>query len=345
MIIGGIFLLSNIYEPLDKIAKNTEPLDINNINILWWSFFIAIFSLIAGIIAAWYSYKGYKFQRISAKHLETLVPGHMSYYEIVGSLLNNILDIESLFFGHKDYNKYPVKIFLATSKLPYELIHLEKYEKDKACYDEAFKLSIAWQNYNNMIDLLVEYTEKRKGKKKVLSFAQFLIDLTKTEIVLVQKFESFLFKKGHIAEKTATDEKISWYLFNRFLETIKTLSLIEIKDFDVTRSNLTKKTKNSYIYSIYLPNNFDISNYLEAEHKNRLSDVGGEYSSFYSYDPKNMIDSIKKGEYNMIGNYIVMPKNKCFSEIDFSDFKSCYYNYIEPLILGYKRYEFSIFLE
>lgn len=345
MVTGVLLLQSDIYEPLNKIVENTEPLDISNINLLWWSFFIAIFSLIAGTIAAWYSYRGYKFQRISAKHLETLVPGHMSYYEIVGSLLNNILDIESLFFGQKGYNKYPVKIFLATSKLPYDLIHLEKYEKDKVCYDEAFKLSIAWQNYNNMIDLLVEYTEKQKDKKKVLSLAQFIIDLTKTEIVLVQKFESFLFEKGHITEKTATDERISWYLFNRFLETIRTLSVVGVKDIDVTRANLTKNTKSNYIYSVYLPNNFDISTYLQAEHKNRLSDVGGEYSSFYSYEPEEMIESIKNGEYNMLGNFIVMPKNQTFADVDFSDFKTCYYNYIEPLILGYKRYEFSIFLE
>lgn len=340
-----LLLQEDLFTPLNRIVENTEPLDIQNINLLWWSFFIAIFSLLAGTIAAWYSYKGYKFQRISAMHLEALVPGHMSYYEVVGTLLDNILYIESIYFGKQSYKTYPIKLAFSTSKMPSDLIHLENYEKDKACYDEAFKLYIAWQNYNNIIDLLIEYSETLNDIEKVTSLAQFVIDLTKTEIFIVQKFEKYLFENKYIIEKTATNEKISWYLFDRFLESINTISNNKIENMDTSRTNLTKETKHQYIYNSYIPNNFNIDLYLINEHANRLSDLGDDYSSFYDFEPSDMLKSIKEGKFNFLGEMITLPKGESIADIDFSDFKSCYYNYIEPILIGYKRQEFSNFLK
>ena len=328
---------------LDKIADNTKPLEINDINLLWWSFGIAVFSLVVGSIAAWYSFRGYKYQKISAKHLETLVPGHMSYYEIIGSLISNIFHIESIYFGNNSYKKYPVKMVLSSSKLPFELIHLEKYEKNKKCYDEAFKLNLSWQNYNTCIDLLIDYSENNKEKKKVLSLAQYIIDLTKAEIIVVQKFEAFLFEQNYIIEKTATNNRVACYIMNRFLETIHTIHNQTITEMDTSRNNLNQETRQSYIFSPYLPTVFSIESYLEMEHNNRLIDLGNEYSAFYYYKPDEIIKDIKKGEFDNLGQYIKMPSGLSFADINYLDFKSTYYNYIEPIIIGYKRFELSNF--
>lgn len=340
-----MLIFTDIYDLLNKIIENTEPIKISNINLLWWSFWIAFSSLIVGGIAALFSYLGYKFQKKSAQHLEVLLPGHMSFYEVVGALLNNILSIESCYFGEKKYDKYPIKIIFASAKLPEDLFCLEKYEKDSVCYDEAFKLKLSWQNYNSMLEQLVDYTINSKKPKEILTLAQFLIDLTKTEITLVQKFDFLLYKKGMIKERTATNEKNAQYLINRFLESVKMMSIIDIEDVDTRRNNLTKASKINYIRSTYLPLNFNIESYIESEQRNRLSDLGEEYSKFFSFDPKEMITSIKKGEYNTLGRYLMLPQGATLGNMDFSDFQSCYFNYIEPILLGYKRYEYSSFLK
>lgn len=342
----SIPLIEELYRTIEDIAHNTEPVLIYGINIRHlasWSFLIAICSLVVGGIAAWYSYKGYKFQKISADHLESLVPGQMSYYEVVGNLLSNIISVEAIYFGKQSYKSFPVKLILSIAKLPDDLIQLEKYEKKQNCFDEAFKLKISWQNYNNFIDSLIEYSAKNENKK-ALRIAQFIIDLSKSEIRKIQTFENTLLLNKYLMSKTTSNEKISYYLMNRFFEYIKNLECLEIKKMDCSRSNLSKHTKTQYTFTPYLPNIFNMEKYLEEDHKNRLSGVGEEYDALLSYNPETIIASIKRGELDYLGNYLILPSNVKFSDIDYRDFKSAYFNYIEPILIGFKRKEYLSFL-
>ena len=144
--------------------------------------------------------------------------------------------------------------------------------------------------------------------------------------------------------KTTSNEKISYYLMNRFLEYIHNLEYLEIKEMDCTRSNLNKNTKKQYTFSPYLPHTFDIEKYLAEDHKNRLSEVSEEYETLLSYNPETIISSIKRGEMDYLGNNLILPQNTKFSDIDYRDFKSAYFNYIEPILIGFKREEYSSFL-
>ena len=164
-ILNDSIINDNVFSPVSKIAENTEPLNFISLNLSWWSFFIAIASLFIGSFAARYSYQGYKFQRISADRLEKLIPGQISYYEVACSLINNILDIEAIFFGKKSYKSYPVELILSLSKLPDDLITLEKFEKKKLCYEEAFKIKVLWRNYNTILDHFLKNFKSYKIEK------------------------------------------------------------------------------------------------------------------------------------------------------------------------------------
>lgn len=339
--------IDSIYKALEEIEKNTEPLLVRSIDISYltsWSFVIAIFSLIAGVIAAYYSYKGYKFQKISADHLESLVPGQMSYYEIAGNLINNIISIEAIYFGMQNYKSFPIKLILSIAKMPEELIQLDKYEKNQICFDEAFKLKISWQNYNNFIDALIDYSAKSDTKKAKI-VAQFLVNLSKIEITKIQTFETMLFSQRYLTKKTATNESISFFIMNRFFEYLHNIQILQIREFDTKRSNLNKETRDQYTYSPYLPNVFNLESYLGEKHKNRLSDVGDDYASLLKYDPIQIVESIKMGEFDFLGDHLVLPTNYTFKDINFYDFKSCFYNFIEPILIAYKRKEYSSFLK
>lgn len=306
-----------ISKGIKQISENTEPLFVYSIDISHlasWSFAIAIFSLIAGVIAAYYSYRGYKFQKISADHLESLVPGQMSYYEIVGSLINNILSIEAIFFGNNSYKTYPVKLILAIAKLPEELIQLDKYEKNQTCYDEAFKLKISWQNYNYFLDSLLEMSSK-DNNRAVSNIAQYIITLSKMEIIKIQTFEGILHTQQYLQKRTASNERIATYILNRFFECLNLIQLLEIRELDTKRNNLNNNTKEQYIYSPYLPTVFNIEKYMGEKHENRLSDVGLEYESMMNYDPQSIFESINKGDYNFLSDSLVLPKNQSFQNM------------------------------
>ena len=337
----------DIYKSIEEIERNTEPLLVRSIDISHlasWSFAIAIFSLIAGVIAAYYSYRGYKFQRISADHLESLVPGQMSYYEIAGCLINNILSIEAIYFGNKSYKSFPTKLILSIAKLPDELIQLDKYEKNQVCFDEAFKLKISWQNYNNFIDSLIDFSIKCDDKR-AQNIAQFMINLSKTEISKIQSFEHVLLNQKYLKKVSASPDNIASYTLNRFFEVLHLLKVLNYQDLDTKRSNLKKETRDQYTYSPYFPNIFNFDNYLEGYHKNRLSDVSSEYESLMAYDSQTITKAIRNGEYDYLGGCIVLPKDYKFKDIDFVNFKSCYYNFIEPILVGHKRKEYSSFLD
>lgn len=329
------------FDILRQIEENTKPFLIQNIKapqLALWSLVIALASLIVGVFAAYYSRNGYKYQKKATNQLESLIPGQISYYGIVASLIKNIITIEAVYFGKNNHKLYPIKLILSMAKLPDDLLKLEKYEKNQTCFEDAYTLKISWQNYNDCIDNLMDYSYKEDDAKTKL-WAQNILDLSKAQICRIQRFEETLIAQHYIAKQTTSNESISFYIMDRFLES---LNLYQNNDnLDTSRSNLNKDTVNLYIMlSPYITNTFNMDEYLSIEHKNSLEDVGDIYASMLKFDPKQVMQSIKDGDFDSLGNYMVLPEKCHFKDMDFSDFKNCYYNYIEPILIAYKRKTF-----
>lgn len=334
----------DFFTPIYKIAENTEPINLVNWDLAWWSFHIAIFSLIAGIIAAIYSYRGYKFQRISAERLEKLIPGQISYYEVICCLINNILDLEAIFFGKSSFKEYPTKLILSISSLPEDLIDLNKYEKNKQCYEEAFKLKIAWRNYNVLINNLIQNISIYEAKE-IDAYVNYFISLSKSYIILIQKFERILVKHSYLEFVTSTNERIAFFILDRFIESVSELQDLKEYKLDTRRTNLGDHGSHWYDFTPYLPNLISTKDYLKSEHSSRLKIFNSEKlvddTKFYA----DILNAIKDGDFDFLGDSLILPSNITFSSLDITHFKNTYYNFIEPIIIGHKRYEYSVFLK
>ena len=336
---------SDLYTPISKIAENTEPLNLITWNLSWWSFLIAILSLIAGVIAAIYSYKGYIFQRLSADRLEKLIPGQISYFEVACCLVNIIFDLEALFFGTSSYKTYPVKLILLVSKLPDDLIVLEKYEKNKTCYDEAFRLKLAWRDYNVFLDNFIKEIDNF-NEKEISSYAENLMNISKSMILQIQKFEDLLSDNGILKSKHSTNERIAYFILDRFFEFVSDINSFGLNHLDTKRTNITKKSSANYLRCPYIPNLINFDTYLNSYHFIRLNMIRREEN--IANDRMGIHETyndIKTGKYNRLGDFIILPPNHTFASIEIHEFKNAYFNYIEPIILGYKRYEYSHFLK
>lgn len=332
---------SKLAEPIDQIRDNTNPLQILGGNLDWFNFGIAILALAAGIAAAVYSWKCYKFQKLSVDKLDQLVPGQMSFYCIAGNLLNTIEAIESVFFGKKPYREYPLKLILSMSTLPDDFIELQKYEKKKKCYDAAVELKMAWRNYNTFIDTLIESAVNSDDNDKVLEYANFMIDYTKTQIILIQKVEKTLIEGNYLHEPSASNEQLAYYYQDVFFEYIQIIKAYEIEELDISRKNFTHKTVNKYTKSEYLPEELDFTKYLSHLHYNRRSAVEDSSSNYTNLNISEIYEQIKNGEYDIINRYY---RHGSITDIDPTKFKETFYNYMEPIIIGYKRWEYSQFV-
>ena len=342
--VASIFPQNDLYTPISKIAENTEPIHFANWDITWWSFSVAILSLIVGIIAAIYSYRGYKFQKLSTEKLDKLIPGQISYYEVICCLINNIFDIESIFFGSSSYTHYPTKLVLSLSKLPEDLINLDKYERNRICFEEALKLKIAWRNYNIVIDELIANI-KTYSNSEVISYSNYLISLSKSYITLIQNFESILVQYSLLGGALTSNNRIAFFILDRFFEYLSTLDTFGIDSIDTKRSNLKKECEDSYIRAPYLPNLLDFDEYLNSSHSFRLKIFHKKTTPTLEREEISAIyNSIKSGKYDKYTNCIILPPSKKFSSLDPHRFKNAYFNYIEPIIIGYKRSEYDSLL-
>ena len=332
-----------LLKPMEEVVENTKPQYIFDFdsNIAYIGFFISLLALIAGCIAAYYSWKGYVYQRVSAEKLEKLVPGQISLYGIAGSLLNTILDIEAIYFGLQNYKSYPLKLILSTASLPDDFIDLNKYEKNKRCYDAAVEIKTSWRNYNVFLNTLIESSLKTKSKSEdVLFFAKYLIEYTKSQIVFIQKFENILFEEKYLQETTASKEKIAYYLLELFFEYIQIIKNTGIDKIDTSRSNFNEDNIPQYTECLYMPKIIDLERYLSSKHYNRLSGVNEELADYTDFDIKTIYEHLKNGEFECVD--LLYKREKHLANMDLANFKPTYFTYIEPILLGYKRFEYSL---
>lgn len=332
-----------LLKPMEEVVENTRPQYIFDFdsNIAYIGFFISLLALIAGCIAAYYSWKGYVYQRQSAEKLEKLVPGQISFYGIAGSLLNTILDLEAIYFGLKNFQFYPLKLILSTAALPDDFIDLSKYEKNKRCYDAAVEIKTSWRNYNIFINSLIESSLNTNSKLEDVSyFANYLIEYSKSQIVFIQKFENILAEEHYLGETTASKEKITYYLLELFFEYIQMINSLDITEIDTSRTNLTDDTVAQYTECYYMPETIDLDNYLSSKHYNRLSGINEEIANYTDYNIKSIYEKLKNGEFDNIDS--LYKRKKHLADIDLTNFKRSYFTYIEPILLGYKRFEYSL---
>lgn len=328
---------SSIKSILEEISSNTHPLEFIYGNLGYWSFGVAIFSSIIAIISVRIAYLAYHYQKKASEYLGKIVPGQMIFDEIVCNLQTTYLNIEAIFFGDKTYKEYPVPLIFSSAKLPEDIIVLAHYENTKQCYDEALKLKMAWREYNVYVEKLIDYSSN-SDVQIVLNFAKIMLSLTKNQILSLNKFNKILREEHLIKDTVGTDQKLAWFLINRFFEYIQLID--ESVDLDTKRGNITKKTKDMHLLNSLIPQTVDFKDYLKSNPYFCL--VEDETNDSYTNDLKteNIIKDIRKGEYDFLGNYLYR-ELESISKIEISNnFHEIYFSYMEPIILGYLRYEY-----
>lgn len=328
-----------IAEPITQIRDNTQPLYFIGGNLEWFSFAIAAIALIVGIIAALYSFKCYKYQKISVDKLEKLVPGQMSFYNMATGLVDTINNIEAVFFGKESFRNYPIELIFSESVLPDDLIDLQRYEKNKKCYDVAVVLKMEWRKYNAFYNNLVKQSIHCDNPDEVLSFASCMIDYSKTQISIIQKVESVLIEEHFLDTPSASKEQLASFCMEQFFEHIQIINTLKIDDLDTSRTNLTIDSYKQYTDSKFFAKNVDFEKFLKQPHHNRLSVIDDDDPDYTSTDLNMVYNQIRNGEYNFINRYY---NSIIISDLNPSlNFKATYYNYMEPIILGGIRREFS----
>lgn len=327
-----------IAEPITQIRDNTEPLYFIGGNLEWFSFAIAAIALIVGIIAALYSFKCYKYQKLSVDKLEKLVPGQMSFYHMATGLVDTINNIEAVFFGKESFRNYATDLIFTGSVLPDDLIDLQKYEKNKKCYDIAVFLKMEWRKYNAFYNNLVKLSIHCDDPDEVLSFAGCMIDYSKTQIAIIQKAENILIEEHFLDTPSASKEQLASFCMEQFFEHIQIINTLKIDDLDTSRTNLTIDSYKQYTDSKFFAKNVDFEKFLNQTHHTRLTVIDENDPSYTSTDLNMVYKQIKKGEYDFVNRYY---KSILISDMDPSNFKPTYYNYMEPIILGVIRREFS----
>ncbi|MDE5786786.1 MAG: hypothetical protein K2H98_09660, partial [Duncaniella sp.] len=212
-------------------------------------------------------------------------------------------------------------------------------------YEEAFRIKIAWRNYNLFIDNLVNNI-KEYDDNEIRAYAQYLITLSKSQIRLIQKFELTLHRNQFLENVSSTDEHISHYLLDRFFESLNDISSIPSMTINCIRLNYTQQSKDVYTAGSYIPNIIDFDNYLRSYHSTRLEYLSSneEIRDADSDDILCFYNNLKNRDYDYLSCYYGFPEGKKFSSMKFHYFKYEYYVFIEPVILSLKRFEYSTIL-
>ena len=195
-----------------------------------------------------------------------------------------------------------------------------------------------WRNYNAFISNLAKLAVYGDNPSEVFSFASFMINFSKKQIAIIQKVEKALIEEGFIDTPTVSKEQIASYCMEQFFEHIQIVNSLKIDTLDSSRTNVTQDTVCQYMNSTYFPKNIDFQKFLNQTHHNRLTVIDEDDPDYTSTDLTKVFDQIRNGEYDFVNRYY---KSILISNMDPSNFKATYYNYMEPIILGCKRWEFS----
>lgn len=168
-------LLNNLGKDVKEVVRNTSDYEIFDlIPSAGPTFWIAFLGLCFSILATWFGYRGYHYQKLTSVNT-----GHVSieiqkseFRDIIRHLYRNL--ICTLAFsktieehksgdpeGHKDATKpiylYPSEEHLLKLKLLPEDVHLEKFHDNEVVYNKMHNFKLLVRNYHIEIDLTIEH--------------------------------------------------------------------------------------------------------------------------------------------------------------------------------------------
>lgn len=178
--------LNDIKDTLAQVSQNTTPktgieqmLAVVDGRMSLLALAISLMALIAGVFAAWYAYRGYFYQKKSAKSLQEANSRHPSLWPLTKKIYDNFAPLTLLFEKDKErktyynddddkkkeyyfYNRYQYRLLLSSMKLPTGPTRPEKYEIYSVAdiYDKASEMNEMVFEYNNLLFRAEEVMEE-----------------------------------------------------------------------------------------------------------------------------------------------------------------------------------------
>lgn len=153
-----------IRDTLTKIAENTTPQKVMiDTDVDVGNFFIAFISLVVSIISAWFGFLAYHFSKKTADNVVRMTADNQiaQFDDLTRHLYRNLvctLAMKQILEQTKNHTSYPSEEhFLKLRMLPEDVIHLEKYNNDKAVYMKMHELKLLLRNYDTEIDVYLEH--------------------------------------------------------------------------------------------------------------------------------------------------------------------------------------------
>lgn len=207
--------IETIKDTLASVSQHTEP-----VNFLWADSnisngTIALIAAITGIVAAIFAFLGYKYQKISAKELKSIVPKRIPLLPLIKKLYDNYCIIQLVYDGSillpsetesndasedfvdYEYQHIPWKSILTSAMLPESLLDISKYEKydDNNIYISAVEMRLRWQEYNEYLQIAIDEIDSGNIND---STRIKLTDLTESTSLYLMEFDDMICKAEEI---------------------------------------------------------------------------------------------------------------------------------------------------
>lgn len=249
--------IATIKDTLASVSQHTMPKEFLGLESTISNSWIALLAFAVGCIAAFYGYRGFKYQKIASEELKKIVPKRIPLLPFLKKLYDNTIIIRLVYdYTFKlpsevdessksnkkdyDYNYLPWENLLTSAMLPEALFDLSKYEKydNPDIYIYAVEMKLRWQEYNHELKIAIEEIKLDKIHKHrcdqlislTESIARHIMELDD----MVCKAELAQFNIPYVHNKLEKDLKE--ILLCNFLTTIK-----EHFSFGSFRDNLTHR--------------------------------------------------------------------------------------------------------
>ena len=207
--------IETIKDTLASVSQHTEP-----VNFLWADSNISngtigLIAAITGIIAAIFAFLGYKYQKISANELKSIVPKRIPLLPLLKKLYDNSCIIRLVYDSsillpsetinndasedaiEYEYQHLPWKSILTSMMLPESLLDISKYEKydDNNIYISAVEMRLRWQEYNEYLQIAID--ELSSGNWNANTRTK-LIDLTESISLYLMELDDMICKAEEV---------------------------------------------------------------------------------------------------------------------------------------------------
>ena len=295
-----------IKDTLASVATNTEPSTFLWVDSSISNNTIGLIAAIFGIVATFFGYLGYKYQKISSEELKKMVPVRAPLLPIVKKLYDNYIMLV-LIYGNTKYTpkehtedefdpEYKHLYFdeiIQSFELPIDIFDLSKFEKynDKEIYNFAVKLKLRWNEYNQALKITIQ--ELKDDYIGEVSF-QNISDLTESLAYyifefddLINQVESKQYNTPYIQNQLEINFKEDViFLFINSIENLRnnTPSTFDIINQDDTFFSFCSFTNNN-------TNIITINNLIQRTHPSKYKDYLTQPISIKTYLEQPNINS------------------------------------------------------